>query len=83
MTLILIPSSFNSVVQNVKIYTDIELTNPSIICPITANLTPTKPFALLAADYTNLTIDGQYATLAEAGEYFFILSVRNLVSPSV
>jgi hypothetical protein len=82
MVLTLYPNKFKQVSQNVKIYTDVERSYNQIICPITAQLVPTKLFALLAADFTNITIDGQFTTLADAGEYFFDLRVENPSIPN-
>ncbi len=82
MALTLYPNTSKQVSQNVKIYTDVERNNNQIICPITAQLIPTKLFALLAADFTNITIDGQFTMLADAGEYLFDLRVENLSIPN-
>jgi hypothetical protein len=67
MSLTLYPSRSVSVLQNFRIYTDIEKLYSSIICPITAQVLPSKPFVLMASDYKSITIDGYYAKLEDAG----------------
>jgi len=42
--------------QAVKIYTDLERSYPSIICPITATLSPNKAFITLSTNYDLITI---------------------------
>ena len=82
MVLTLSPITSYQVSQNVKIYTDVERTYNQIICPITAQLIPTKLFASLSADFTNIKIDGKFTTLADAGEYLFDLRVENPSIPN-
>ena len=67
MSLTLYPSKSVSVLQNFRIYTDIERLYSSIICPITAQVLLPKPFVLMASDYKSIMIDGKHTTLEDAG----------------
>jgi hypothetical protein len=77
MSLTLYPFRSTSKTQTFRIYTDVERAHPSIICPYTATLLPSKPFVLLNPTFTQLIVDGQYATLTDAGPYAMTLRVTS------
>ena len=64
--------------QTVVIKTDIEVAHPTIVCPITAVLTPTAVFISLSADYKTISVDAtQIAKPADYGTYSYVLTVNS------
>ena len=63
--------------QTVKILTDVEQANPSIVCPITAVLTEAKPYLTLSSDYSSINLDGSKASDANVGVQTFTLTVKS------
>ena len=71
--------STGTVTQTVKIYTDVERAHTSIICPITATLSPSAAYIILSADYTTITITKSLIVLpSEIGTNVFTLTVNSL-----
>jgi hypothetical protein len=69
-------------VQNVKIWTDVERSHPSIICPITAVLTPSLPYISLSADFKTINVDASFASDLDVGLHPMTLTVSNPKFPS-
>ena len=72
--------SYNTVeikTQTIKILTDIELLYPTITCPISAVLAPSKPFLTLKTDFTLLTVTGSNTTELDSKIYPFTLTVTS------
>lgn len=67
--------------EAVRILTDFELANPHIVCPITAVLTPAKPYLTLASDFTSISLNGSQASDTDVGIHFFTLTVNSLRFP--
>lgn len=65
--------------QNVKIWTDVERSYASIICPITAVLTPSKPYISLSSDFTTINVDASQASDLDVGLHTMTLTVNNSV----
>lgn len=63
--------------QAVKILTDVEQANPSIVCPISAVLTPAKPYISVSSDYSSIILDGSKASDADVGLHTFTLTVNS------
>jgi len=63
--------------QTVKILTDVEQANPSIVCPITAVLTPAKSYISVSSDYSSIILDGSKASDADVGLHTFTLTVNS------
>ena len=57
--------------------TDVEQANPSIVCPITAVLTPAKPYLSVSTDYSSIILDGSKASDADVGVHTFTLTVNS------
>jgi hypothetical protein len=64
--------------QAVKIWTDVERTH-SIICPISAVLTPSLPYISLSADLTTILVDASFASDLDVGLHTMTLTVKNSV----
>lgn len=76
MFLILYYLTTETKTQAVKIWTDLERAN-SIICPITATLTPSFAYITLAADFKTILVDGSKATDPDNGLHTMTLTVDN------
>jgi len=65
----------------VKVYTIAEQTTSTVICPITATLSPSQDFIVLAADFASITIDEALLTSLipdSVQNYPFTLKVNSL-----
>jgi len=82
MSLILYYLTTETKTQAVKIWTDLERAN-SIICPITATLTPSFAYITLAADFKTILVDGSKATDPDNGLHTMTLTVDNQVFPAL
>jgi hypothetical protein len=83
MTMVLSYNTLEVITQAVKILTDVEVTHPSIVCPITAVIAPTKPFLTLNTDFTLLTVSGSNTTELDSRIYSCTLIVTSPNFPSV
>jgi hypothetical protein len=64
--------------QAVKIYTDIEKEHSSIVCPITATLSPSKVFISFSTNYDKISIlEAQITKPEDIGVHEFTLTVNS------
>ena len=60
------------------IKTDTEIANPSVVCPITAFLTPAAAYISLSADFKTISVNEALAiTPADLGSNTFTLTVNS------
>jgi hypothetical protein len=83
MTMVLSYNTVEIKTQTIKILTDVELSNPTITCPILAVLAPSKPFLTLKTDFTLLTVTGSNTTELDSKIYPFTLTVTSPNFPAV
>ena len=83
MTMVLSYNTAEIKTQTIKILTDVELSNPTITCPISAVLAPSKPFLTLNTDFTLLTVTGSNTIETDSKIYPFTLTVTSPNFPAV
>ena len=83
MKLILQYNTVEIITQTVKILTDVQVANSSIICPIFAVLSPLKPFLTLKTDFTLLIVKNSDTNSLDCGTYPFTLTVTSPNWPTV
>ena len=65
--------------QTVTILTDVQNLHPTIVCPITAILTPSAAFISLSGDYKTISvIAGSIVLPTDIGTNQFVLTVNSL-----
>jgi hypothetical protein len=70
--------------QNIKILTDVQIASTTIICPITATLTPSKAYISLSADFKTLSVQASYILKpTDYGTQSFTLNVNSANYPSI
>ena len=83
MTMVLFYNTVEIKTQTIKILTDVELLYPTITCPISAVLAPSKPFITLKTDFTLLTVTGSNTIETDSKIYTFTLTVTSPNFPAV
>ena len=83
MTMVLFYNTVEIKTQTIKILTDVELLYPTITCPISAVLAPSKPFITLKTDFTLLTVSGSNTTELDSMIYPCTLTVTSPNFPAV
>ena len=74
---VIMPSTATST-QNVVILTDVEVAQPSIVCPITATLTPAAAYISLSGDYQTISVNASLIiTPTHYGTHPFTLTVQS------
>ena len=72
-----IPSSAIST-QIVVILTDVQIAHPAIVCPITANLSPSAAYISLSTDFTTITVNPALLVMpTDSGSHIFTLTVNS------
>ena len=77
MTMIMYSATTQIITQPVKILTDVEIAHPTVICPITAVLTPARPYLSISADSATITLDGSKASDLDVGIQTITLTVNS------
>jgi hypothetical protein len=67
--------------RTVKILTNVETSYPSIVCPITAVLTPTLSYIKISADYALISFNGALTTQTDVGSHEMTLTVNSANFP--
>ena len=76
-----LPSILTST-QVVNILTDVQVTNPTIVCPITVTLTPAAAYISLSGDYTTINLNESLLTSpTDLGTNPFVLNVNSATFP--
>ena len=57
------------------ILTNVQLSYPSIVCPITATLIPTKAYITLSGDFTTISVNASQIVVSDFGANTFTLTV--------
>ena len=70
------PSSLTTT-QTVTILTDVQSTYASIVCPITAVLSPSKAYASISADFKTISINASLIAVSDSGTNAFTLTVNS------
>ena len=69
--------------QTVTILTDIQVTHSSIVCPITATLSPSFAYISLSADYSTIAVNAALLTSpSDLGVDDFTLTVNSASFPT-
>ena len=75
---IVMPAS-DTATQTVKIYTDVERATPTVICPITATLTPSAAYISLSANFATISVNKSLIVLpTNIGTFTYTLTVNSL-----
>ena len=84
MSIILASNSVHS--QAIKVYTDVEQEKPSVVCPITATISPAEAFASITSDFSTIEMDGVVLTQtipSSVKTHTFVVTVSSSLFPSL
>ena len=74
------PSTATST-EAVIILTDVQMLYPTIVCPITATLSPAKTFIALSGDFATISVDASQIVVSDYGINTFTLTVNSANFP--
>jgi hypothetical protein len=81
MSIIMYYLTTETMSKTVKILTDVEVAHPTIVCPITAVLTPSLSYITISGDYTSISLNGALTTQADVGLHPMTLTVKSANFP--
>ena len=58
MSIVMYYQTTETKTQTIKILTDVEVANSSVVCPITAVLSLVKPYISVSSDSSSIILDG-------------------------
>jgi hypothetical protein len=79
MSIVMYYQTTETKTQTIKILTDVEVANSSVVCPITAVLSLVKPYISVSSDSSSIILDGSKASDADVGQQTVTLTVNNKI----